>query len=36
VVIEALQAAKDLKAKHKISAEVINVHTIKPLDSIKL
>jgi len=33
MVIEALRAAKDLKAKYKVSAEVINVHTIKPLDS---
>lgn len=32
LVYEALVAAKELKSKHKISAEVINVHTVKPLD----
>lgn len=32
VTYEALMAAKDLKAKHNISAEVISCPTIKPLD----
>lgn len=32
VTYEALTAAKDLKGKHKINAEVISVSTIKPLD----
>lgn len=32
MVYEALLAAKELKSKHKVSVEVINVHTIKPLD----
>jgi len=32
LVYEALAAARTLERKHKISAEVINSHTIKPLD----
>ena len=31
-VYEALLAAKELELKHKIDAEIINCHTIKPLD----
>lgn len=31
-VYESLLAANELEIKHKISAEVINCHTIKPLD----
>ena len=33
LVYEALRAAQELKKKHKIRAEVINNHTIKPLDT---
>lgn len=32
-VIEALQAADILEKKYSISVEVINIHTIKPIDS---
>ena len=32
LLAEALLAARDLQSKHHISAEVINCHTIKPLD----
>ncbi|MDP3995149.1 MAG: transketolase family protein [bacterium] len=32
MVYRALEAARDLEKKHKIIAEVINCHTIKPLD----
>lgn len=32
VLFNVLQAARELKLKHGINAEVINVHTIKPLD----
>ena len=32
----ALFAARELKTKHQISAEVINCHTIKPLDRVGL
>lgn len=32
IVYEALQAAKELKVKHKLTAEVISFTTIKPLD----
>lgn len=33
MVEHALFAAQELQAKHNISAEVINMHTIKPLDT---
>lgn len=32
LVAEALVAARELSTKHNISAEVINCHTVKPLD----
>jgi len=32
IIYEALKAARELELKHKIGVEVINVHTIKPLD----
>lgn len=32
LVAEALVAARELSAQHNISAEVINCHTVKPLD----
>jgi len=32
LVYEALRAARELSLKYRIEAEVINVHTIKPLD----
>ena len=32
LVFEALMAARELELKHRIRAEVINFHTIKPLD----
>ncbi len=36
LVYEALHAAKILEKKHKVKAEVINNHTIKPLDHATL
>lgn len=36
LVAEALFAAKELEAQHSISAEVINCHTVKPLDRDEL
>ncbi len=33
LVYETLLAAQELKMKHRIDAEVINIHTIKPLDT---
>ncbi len=32
MVYQALEAVKILKSKHSINAELINIHTIKPLD----
>ncbi|MBU2575587.1 transketolase family protein [Patescibacteria group bacterium] len=32
ILYKAIEAAKELSRKHKISAEVINSHTIKPID----
>lgn len=36
IVYEVLKAARELKLKYRIDAEVINIHTIKPLDKSKL
>lgn len=33
IVYEALKAARELGLKHRVDVEVINCHTIKPLDS---
>jgi len=33
ILYEAMKAAKELEEKHKISCEVVNVSTIKPLDT---
>ncbi|MFZ5424258.1 MAG: transketolase family protein [Patescibacteria group bacterium] len=32
IILEALKAAKEVKSKYQLSVEVINLHTIKPLD----